>query len=612
MIRILMDNEMIPEVIEIFNVWLDNHRNNGTYVNPVDRLSVAEAILKCIEDHPERTMEADSVFLDYILHRVAPDTKNWHIFFGTRNSHICSRIIQIYERHGQIDNSVRLLISYFNSQELAVSEEAGAKWAPMQRRMWLRDLVFRSAERLLTSHWKQLTFAQATDLVDLLSKVSLTPSVVAGDAYLALFEAGRVDGTIGTLDATVVKYLVSAGATLVAVVAPNQDHEIAARLARFESLLAHIPTHFKEVSDLDPSVFSDIIRALVRRYPISEQSRVFERLGPTWHAVWNHRVFQDELSRLTNAEEQLTSYVSTQSPPITSPDSRGFSFTFSEELSRSIDDSLPPNGKATLAKGYELFMSAYRDGVYPQPETIGHLINALGRAQEIEKVRFVYEVAQHALSVQAQNGTTDFSAWSFIESDMIIALSHAGDIDGAHFHRHRMLQSGRAPSADAYGALIRCVKDTTDDSSIAQELFRESGMNGIIPNVYLFNTMISKLAKARKANQAMELFEQMKVHGYWPSSVTYGAVIGACSRVGDYNTADRLFQEMSIQANFKPRIPPYNTMMQLYTYTKPNRQRVLEYFSELVAAGVRPTAHTYKVHLDYPFYRVRTNDVNSC
>ena len=49
------------------------------------------------------------------------------------------------------------------------------------------------------------------------------------------------------------------------------------------------------------------------------------------------------------------------------------------------------------------------------------------------------------------------------------------------------------------------------------------------PCVYLFNTIISKLAKARKADFAIQLFHRMKATGFTPSSITYGA---ACARVG--------------------------------------------------------------------------------
>ena len=128
-------------------------------------------------------------------------------------------------------------------------------------------------------------------------------------------------------------------------------------------------------------------------------------------------------------------------------------------------------------------------------------------------------------------------------------------------------------------------------------------MRGVRPNLYLYNTVISKLAKARKAEHALQLFHEMKAQRVGRTSVTFGAVIAACCRVGDAENAERLFREMIRQSNFKARIPPYNTMMQLYTQTKPNRERVLFYYNALLGARVQPTAHTYKVrsiHLTVP------------
>jgi len=89
----------------------------------------------------------------------------------------------------------------------------------------------------------------------------------------------------------------------------------------------------------------------------------------------------------------------------------------------------------------------------------------------------------------------------------------------------------------------------------------------------------------------------MSPRGIRPSSITYGAVIGACARVGDVQSAENLFAEMESTKNFKPRVPPYNTMMQLYTTTKPNRERALFYYDKMKQANITPTAYTYKVML---------------
>lgn len=116
-------------------------------------------------------------------------------------------------------------------------------------------------------------------------------------------------------------------------------------------------------------------------------------------------------------------------------------------------------------------------------------------------------------------------------------------------------------------------------------------------NLYLYNNIISKLSKGRKADYALELFQQMKAGKVTPSSITYGTVIGACARVGDVKSAELLFQEMTHSKNFRARVPPYNTMMQLHTTTKPNRSSALHYSNEMRQAGVKPSAHTYKVVL---------------
>lgn len=50
--------------------------------------------------------------------------------------------------------------------------------------------------------------------------------------------------------------------------------------------------------------------------------------------------------------------------------------------------------------------------------------------------------------------------------------------------------------------------------------------------------------------------------------------------------------------NFKPRVPPYNTMMQLHLQSQPSRELVLHYYNQMIQAGVLPSAHTYKLLLD--------------
>ncbi|KAF9078125.1 hypothetical protein BDP27DRAFT_1310822 [Rhodocollybia butyracea] len=220
----------------------------------------------------------------------------------------------------------------------------------------------------------------------------------------------------------------------------------------------------------------------------------------------------------------------------------------------------------------------------PSPYTLSRMCQAFGRSKQIQKVKFVYSVAQVLVRT--------------MEHDRQMQLDACGEIDAAHVHRQRILRQGGAPSADAYGGLILKVKETTDDASNAMTLFNESQRLGVVPNHYLYNNIISKLAKARKADAVLELFGKMKASGPMPSSITYGAVLGACARVGDVTSAEALFEEMTKATDFKPKIPPFNTMMQLYTTTNPNKDRALFYYEKMRSHDVLPTAYTYKLLID--------------
>ncbi|KAF9011890.1 hypothetical protein BDQ17DRAFT_1345061 [Cyathus striatus] len=259
-------------------------------------------------------------------------------------------------------------------------------------------------------------------------------------------------------------------------------------------------------------------------------------------------------------------------------------------LSRREDPSIIP------LIAYEAFNKGLERGKAVPLEIVGHIIQGLGRLMEMDKVRHLYTVAQELLPnlpVDARH-----NAWFAIEDSMIIALADAGDIDSANVHRARILEQGGTPSADAYGTLILHARDTSDDSTNAMILFQESEVYSVIPNLHLYNSIISKLAKAHEAGYALELFQRMKFNKVQPSAVTYGAVIEVCASVGDAISAENLFTEMIREPDLQPEISLYNVMMQLYTTVKPSRERALYYFEKIQKDKVSPSAHTYKLMLD--------------
>ncbi|KAK8861230.1 hypothetical protein IAR55_002049 [Kwoniella newhampshirensis] len=279
------------------------------------------------------------------------------------------------------------------------------------------------------------------------------------------------------------------------------------------------------------------------------------------------------------------------------PTSVDHNLSLDRQLTAAVERFTARNPPITPIQAYDLVRAGLTRNAVPYPETICRLIDHLARLGDESKVRELYSLAQVVLSTLIR---PDAQArhWHLVEDAMLIACCHLGHLEQAGMHRARIVEAGLAPSADAYATMIASSKDTTDDALVARELFEESQAMGVKPHLYLYNTIISKLSKARKAEVALELFLRMKEEGIRPSSVTYGAVINACCRVGDAQSAETLFEEMASQPNFRARVPPFNTMMQFYLQTQPNRDRVLHYFNALRRAQVPPSAHTYKLLLD--------------
>jgi pentatricopeptide repeat protein len=267
-------------------------------------------------------------------------------------------------------------------------------------------------------------------------------------------------------------------------------------------------------------------------------------------------------------------------------------------LSRQI--GLPSADERIDSTVRQVFEAA-KDGRLAHPASISRLIEKVARNpapanDALGQIYNLYTLGYSSLSL-INDAQDQFDNWTMLEDRMIIALATLGDLEKVAVHRDRLLANGSAPTADSYGSMILNARETTDDAAVALELFLESRRLQVRPNVFLYNTLISKLSKARRAPLALEYFNEMKGLGLTPSAITYGSVINACCKTGDEATAVQLFDEMTRTVRNEIRVPPYNTMIQFFV-SRGNREAALKYFDALVRTGVKPTEHTYKLLLD--------------
>jgi pentatricopeptide repeat protein len=592
MIEHLAQEHMVQDLNRIFTILLANAAQDRVQIRTVDCITVSETNLQAL-DAPDMPDDRAIAILDFVSEQVLPQAAQGEraTAYGSRIRSLVDSLVRKYLQHNSAAGAYRALESFIRSEvdRIRQAEDQGSADTEKIFRSLsaLRALVCAVSPDILEClcQSRDVSFDSVFQVARFSDSIGLLPYRPVAPYYLHVFasraSSGRLDFSLRDWE-----LLLYAAAVCELPRLPRQEPcpEIPNyAFAGLPFLLQTLASYRVSLDKLNPAIIRQVIKALFLRVPVHDLNSLFARLGPAYE-----RILNNPEPDLLPEQQSLTM---TAVPTI--PATAGIRCDISH--SRYIDQHFPSSPNVSSLQAYARFEAGMKVGSYPLPATIGRLINSLGRIGEFEKVRVLYDVGQLVLSGLEGDKERQSQGWFQIEDSMIIAYAHGGNVDAAHVHRERILEQGGAPTADAYGALIHSVKDTTDDCLNALALYQESQEKTVPPSVFLFNTIISKLARARKADYAVELFQQMKASGCHPSSITFGAVIAACARVGDAHSAEMLFDEMIRQPNFRPRIPPYNTMIQMYTTVKPNRERALHYYTQLRNQGIHPTSHTYKV-----------------
>ncbi|KAI8984892.1 hypothetical protein BD414DRAFT_489615 [Trametes punicea] len=583
----LADDGMVAELNRLFMRWLDFAPKDGSSVLSDHRDTVLAANLRFLDTRADLQEAKALELLEFLSDHVLPWTvDSIHFTFHRETSRVLSgRLVMQYWNRGYADRALDLA-ERIASRQLQVlqygdSQEAFNSSRTQSRIEGTRRFVADLATNILSSKAAGIPLAHLLSLSGLLADVGGLHSVAFTDACLNAYALQRNNPAL-SLSTRQWEALLD--------VILSADADAAASL---NTLVDDLLQHAVDITRFSEHAKGQLVRSLSSSDVNSV--RLLAQLGEPFASRYAELQRAEHPPSIASAQSFDTpaSWDDTPATPITPVSGR-----IDNAHSHLVGEFFPGGNKAAVLTAYQHFKDGADKGVYPRPIVVARLISALGRLGETDKIRDIYHAAQDVLASLEKSKQWQTSGWFLIEDHMVIGLAHAGDFEAAHVHKQRILQHGGVPSADAYGALILNVKDTTDDTSNAMALYQESQRFGVVPNIFMYNTVISKLAKARKADYALQLFQQMKVRNVQPTSVTYGAVIAACCRVGDATSAELLFQEMTTEPTFKPRVPPYNTMMQLYTHTKPDRDRVLYYYNALREANVQPTAHTYKLLID--------------
>ncbi|KAI8636084.1 hypothetical protein BD408DRAFT_109533 [Parasitella parasitica] len=238
-----------------------------------------------------------------------------------------------------------------------------------------------------------------------------------------------------------------------------------------------------------------------------------------------------------------------------------------------------------------------KQGSIPTPEAVRDMIQHSTKLGRLDIAQDIYKTVID--SVGLLEGGRKNRGYHAIYNSMLVAYARNGDLNSAKTFYDKLRELNLFPDGDAYGSLLACTSNsTTDESTDALAIYEESRKHNIRPTVYLYNVILSKLAKCRKIEPVLRIFNEMAQFGVVPNSITYASVISACIRCSSEGRAAQYFQEMISSPKYQPRIGAYNSMIQFYVQEKPNREKALEYYNLSKQFNLKPSLHTYKLLME--------------
>lgn len=268
--------------------------------------------------------------------------------------------------------------------------------------------------------------------------------------------------------------------------------------------------------------------------------------------------------------------------------------------SNQINELLERSQGRRMNEALTKFRNMRRVGRVPRMFTYGKLIEAAAKENNLTLATDVLEMAKQDVPFNMVYRVVCFG-WQQILDHMIAGCLNMGRRDLAARYHQDLLDMGAAPSANTFGLYITTLKENTktfDEASEAVKIFLRAKAEGVEPSSFLYNALIGKLGKARRIDDCLFYFAEMRNNGVRPTSVTYGTIVNALCRVSDEKFAEEIFEEMESCTNYKPRPAPYHSLMQFFLSTKRDKVKVLAYYNRMLARGIEPTAHTYKLLID--------------
>jgi pentatricopeptide repeat protein len=159
-----------------------------------------------------------------------------------------------------------------------------------------------------------------------------------------------------------------------------------------------------------------------------------------------------------------------------------------------------------------------------------------------------------------------------------------------------------APNVRIYNMLLNVAAKnsrTIGNSTAVRMVWDNMKLDGIKPDKYSFNTLVTIFSRSGMLNEAFNVFQESRNHGVEPDPSMYNTLLSAFSKFGErsFNYTACLDQMEEVFDGFRskgvtPNVLLYTTMIAACGRAG-DTFRLCKYWEEMLAKNIKPTLHTY-------------------
>jgi leucine-rich PPR motif-containing protein, mitochondrial len=242
--------------------------------------------------------------------------------------------------------------------------------------------------------------------------------------------------------------------------------------------------------------------------------------------------------------------------------------------------------ETNFSMAIDMLCGMHKRGVSPDIQCYNMLVDGLSKLGQIELATTYFNKIQESGFVPNQ----------FSYAALLRGYSELGEMAKAEFYLEQMVKSGKRPNLVIWTMFISGYLKLNDESK-AMSVLSYMAELGVNPDLDTYSVLIDHLSKNGHMKLAFEFFYRLEsTSGLIPDAYIYNSLILGLCKVDEIDRAFELAEEMGTKG-VSPNIITYNTLLHGLCKSG-NLKRATETLGVILEKGLVPNCVTYTTLID--------------